>query len=245
MRITRVMRGRERPAIAQQLRITEAALYAELGPGAWALPFPISYPLAASGCSSFSAAVPERMERRQRSQQPGAGAAVVPGVMERGQRRGPLSECVPGLHGGRAAGDDRAETPGPLLRGGCAWAGVPGLPAWQGRPPSGSLPVSEPQRALLRPLCCRLPPRGAAIAGAPCRWGSRWRFAAPFGERRAGFAARLHVGKGCSPIPEGAAERRRGMVRRLALRTATRPAQGQRVTRCYPVEQMLLPSPTA
>lgn len=29
---------------------------------------------------------------------------------------GPLSECVPGLHGGRAAGDDRAETPGPLLR---------------------------------------------------------------------------------------------------------------------------------
>lgn len=42
MRITRVMRVRPRTAIAAQLRITEAALYAELGPGAGAFPFPIS-----------------------------------------------------------------------------------------------------------------------------------------------------------------------------------------------------------
>lgn len=49
--------------------------------------------------------------------------------MERGQRRGPLSECVPGLHGGRAAGDDRAETPWLLLRGGPGVGGVPGQPA--------------------------------------------------------------------------------------------------------------------
>ena len=126
---------------------------------------------------------------------------------------------------------DRAETPGPLLRGGCAWAGVPGLPAWQGRHAAGSLPVSEPQRALLRPLCCRFPPRGAATAGAPTRGGSRWRFAAACGERRAGFAAKPHFSKGRSPCLEGAAERRHGMVRRRALRTAIRPAQGPRVTR--------------
>lgn len=56
-------------------------------------PFPAVYrcglrpSLAATGSSALSAAVPERIERRQRSQQPGAGAAAVPGVMERGQRR--------------------------------------------------------------------------------------------------------------------------------------------------------------
>lgn len=123
---------------------------------------------------------------------------------------------------------DRAETPGPLLRGGCAWAGVPGLPAWQGRHAAGSLPVSEPQRALLRPLCCRFPPRGAATAGAPTRGGSRWRFATACGERRAGFAAMPHPTKGRSLCLEGAAERRRGMVRRWAERRppGRRKAQG-------------------
>ena len=40
----------------------------------------------------------------------------------------PLSECVPGLRGGRAAGDDRAETPGPLLRRRSCVGGVPGQP---------------------------------------------------------------------------------------------------------------------
>lgn len=40
----------------------------------------------------------------------------------------PLSECVPGLHGGRAAGDDQAETPGPLLRRRSCVGGVPGQP---------------------------------------------------------------------------------------------------------------------
>lgn len=79
-----------------------------------------------------------------------------------------------------------------------------------------------------RPLCCRFPPRGAATAGAPCRWGSRWRFAAACGERRAGFAAMPHPTKGRLPCPEGAAERRRGMVRRWAERRppGRRKAQG-------------------
>lgn len=71
----------------------------------------------------------------------------------------PLSECVPGLHGGRAAGDDRAKTPGLLLRGGCAWAGVPGLPAWQGRHAAGLLPVSEPQRASFVRFAAAFPAR--------------------------------------------------------------------------------------
>ena len=50
MRITGVMRGRERPAIAAQLRITEATLYAELGPGTGPLPvsFRTPWPLPAA-----------------------------------------------------------------------------------------------------------------------------------------------------------------------------------------------------
>lgn len=73
-----------------------------------------------------------------------------------------------------------------------------------------------------------LSPRGAATAGAPTRRGSRWRFAAACGERRAGFAAMPHPTKGRSPCPEGAAERRRGMVRRWAERRppGRREAQG-------------------
>lgn len=66
--------------------------------------------------------MPERIERRQRSQQPGAGAAAVPGVMERGQRRGPLSECETGQHGGRAAGATERKHPAR-----CCAAGVRGL----------------------------------------------------------------------------------------------------------------------
>ena len=114
--------------------------------------------------------MPERMERRQRSQQPGAGAAAVPGVMERGQRRGPLSECVPGLHGGRAAGATERKRPAPLLRGGCAWAGVPGLPAWQGRHAAGSFPVSEPQRACFIRFAAASPAR-RCDRGSTCPMG--------------------------------------------------------------------------
>lgn len=126
MRITGVMRGRERPAIAAQLRITEATLYAELGPGTGPLPvsFRTPWPLPAAAadplrCRSAACEGSAASSREPVRQQP-------TGVMERGQRRGPLSECVPGLHGGRAAGDDRAETPWLLPRGGCAWVGCRG-----------------------------------------------------------------------------------------------------------------------
>ena len=36
---------------------------------------------------------------------------LIAGGMERGQRRGPLSECVPGLHGGRSAGATERKRP--------------------------------------------------------------------------------------------------------------------------------------
>lgn len=157
------------------------------------------------------------MEIRQRSQQPGAGAAAVPGVMERGQRRGPLSECVPGQHGGRAAGATERKRPARCCAAVVRGLGCRGCQHGRG----GTLPACfRSQSRSVRPSSALLPlsPRGAATAGAPCRWGSRWRFAAACGERRAGFAAKPHFKKGRSPCLEGAAERRRGMVRRRALR---------------------------
>lgn len=153
--------------------------------------------------------------------------------MERGQRR--AAERVrarPARWPGR-----RRRPSGNAQGSGCA-AGVRGLGCrgcQHGR--GGTLPVCvRSQSRSVRPSSALLPlsPRGAAIAGAPARWGSRWRFAAACGERRAGFAAKPHLTKGRSPYLEGAAERRRGMVRRRALRTAIRPAQGPRVTRRYP-----------
>lgn len=112
MRITGVMRGRERPAIAAQLRITEATLYAELGPGTGPLPvlFRTPWPLLAAAanplrCRSAACEGSAASSREPVRQQP-------TGVMERGQRRGPLSECVPGLHGGRAAGATERKRPG-------------------------------------------------------------------------------------------------------------------------------------
>ena len=117
----------------------------------------------------------------------------------------------------------------------CCAAGVRGLGCrgcQHGR--GGTLPVcfrSQSRSVHSSSALLPLSPRGAATAGAPTRRGSRWRFAAACGERRAGFAAKPHLAKGRSPCLEGAAERRRGMVRRRALRTAIRPAQGPRVTR--------------
>lgn len=115
----------------------------------------------------------------------------------------PLSECVPGLHGGRAAGDDRAETPGPLLRRRSCVGGVPGQPV----PAAG---LSERRSGSHAGGAgwgggtvhsCRCPcPRGAAIAGVPTRWSSRLRLAAPVGERRAGF-------RGCCTRYRGSAYR--------------------------------------
>lgn len=49
-------------------------------------------PLALSGSCCCIAAVPERAERRQRCQLPPAGAAAATGAMQRGHRRGPVSE---------------------------------------------------------------------------------------------------------------------------------------------------------
>lgn len=125
---------------------------------------------------------------------------------------------MPGQHGGRAAGDDRAETPGPLLRGGCAWAGVPGLPAWQGRQAARSLPVSEPQRASFVRFAAAFPRAALRSREHPTEGAPAAGLRGPCGERRAGFAAKPHFAKGRSPYPEGAAERRRGMVRRRAER---------------------------
>lgn len=170
---------------------------------------------------------------RAQAAQPAAGSRCSCGAGGHGARAAaaPLSECVPGLHGGRAAGDDRAETPGPLLRRRARLGGVPGQPV----PAAGLSEFGRGSHAGGAGWgggtahSCRCPcPRGAAIAGAPCRWGSRWRFAAPVGERRAGFAAMPHLTKGSSPCPEGAAERRRGMVRRWAERrpSGRRKAQG-------------------
>lgn len=82
----------------------------------WPLPAAAALPLRCRSAACEGSAASSREPVRQQPT----------GVMERGQRRGPLSECVPGLHGGRAAGDDRAETPWLLLRGGRAWVGCRG-----------------------------------------------------------------------------------------------------------------------
>lgn len=163
----------------------------------------VSYPLAATGSSSFAAALPKRSVRRQRSQQPGAGAAAAygghgaraaAGAAERvrarpawwpGRRRRPSGNalaaaarrsCVGGVPGQPAPAAGLSE----FGRGSCA-----GGAGW-----GGSTAYS-----------CRCPcPRGAAIAGASARWGSRWRLAAPVGERRAGF-------RGCCTRYRGSAYR--------------------------------------
>lgn len=83
----------------------------------WQLPaaahFPLQCPSASSEGSAASSREPVQLRCRG-SWSEGSGE--------------PLSECVPGLHGGRAAGDDRAETPGPLLRRRSCVGGVPGQP---------------------------------------------------------------------------------------------------------------------
>lgn len=172
-----------------QLRITEALLCAELGPGAGAASGSGSYSLPASGRSSLSAAVPERMERRQRSQQPGAGAAAVPGVMERGHRREPVSDRV---HPAGGAGSDRAETPGPLLRGGPVGAGCRGRQCHRRgcRKSEGVATPGALAGAATLPLDARaaLRSRESPTEGAPAA-GLR----GPFGERRAGFGGGPHL----------------------------------------------------
>ena len=89
MRITGVMRGRERPAIAAQLRITEATLYAELGPGTgpllfsfrtpWPLPAAAADPLRcrSAACEGSAASSREPVQLRCRgSWSEGSGCAA-------------------------------------------------------------------------------------------------------------------------------------------------------------------------
>ena len=120
------------PELPQQRRDTIALLAAAIrcGPRSWALPdFKPTR-------RSLRSAPPSAAGRSKRGQQPGAGAAAVPGVMERGHRREPVSDRVPPAGG---AESDRAETPGPLLRGGPVGAGCRGSPRhWRGcRNPEG------------------------------------------------------------------------------------------------------------
>ena len=188
--------------------------------------------------------------------QPAAGSRCSCGAGGHGARTaaGPLSECGPGLHGGRAAGDDRAETPGPLLRRRSRGGGVPGQPV----PAAG---LSERRRGshaggagwggstvhsavsgccaaasffVKMPTFPAIARRGAAIAGAPARWGSRWRLAAAAGERRGGLRSDAALAKGPLTLPRrsGRAPPRNGAA--AGRTTATRPAQGPRVTRRYP-----------
>ena len=163
----------------------------------------VSYPLAATGSSSFAAALPKRSVRRQRSQQPGAGAAAAygghgaraaAGAAERvrarpawwpGRRRRPSGNAL-------AAAARRSRL-----------GGVPGQPA----PAAGLSELGRGSHAGGAGWgggtvhSCRCPcPRGAAIAGVPTRWSSRLRLAAPVGERRAGF-------RGCCTRYRGSAYR--------------------------------------
>lgn len=156
---------------------------------------------------SLRSAPPRAAGRSKRGQQPGAGAAAVPGVMERGHRREPVSDRV---HPAGGAGSDRAETPGPQLRGGPVGAGCRGCQCHrrgcrksEGVATPGALAGAATlpfdARAALRLREC--PTEGAPAAG----------LRGPFGERRAGFGGgrtcqrptRLPVGGAAAARPEG------------------------------------------
>lgn len=143
---------------------------------------------------------------------------------------------------------DRVETPGPLLRRRSRVGGVPGQPV----PAAG---LSEFGRgscaggagwggSIVHSAvsgCCAAASFFVELPIFPAfpRAALRYREHLPDGkplpvcaglgrERRAGFAAMPHLTKGRSPCLEGAAERRRGMVRRWAERrpSGRRKAQG-------------------
>lgn len=180
----------------------------------------VSYPLAATGSSSFAAALPKRSVRRQRSQQPGAGAAAAygghgaraaAGAAERvrarpawwpGRRRRPSGNalaaaarrsCVGGVPGQPAPAAGLSEFGRGSCAGGAGWGGSTVHSAVSGCCAADLFFVEMP-------IFPAFPPRGAAIAGASARWGSRWRLAAPVGERRAGF-------RGCCTRYRGSAYR--------------------------------------
>lgn len=208
-------------------------LYAELGPGTVGAsgPFRSSRPLPAAAAlplqcrsawrSGSAASSREPVQLRCRGSWSEGSGCAAERVRDRpawwpGRRRRPSGNARPAAARRLCVGWGAGAA---SMAGAARCRFASGLRAAARAAPSALLPLS---------------PRGAATAGAPTRRGSRWRFAAACGERRAGFAAKPHFAKGRSPCLEGAAERRRGMVRRRALRTAIRPAQGPRVTRCYP-----------
>ena len=141
--------------------------------------------------------------RRQRSQQPGAGAAAAYGGHGARAAAGAAERvrARPALWPGRRRRPS-GNAPAAAARRSCV-GGVPGQPV----PAAG---LSERRRGSSAAgtgwgggtvHSCRCPcPRGAAISGVPCLWGSRWRLAAPVGERRAGF-------RGCCTRYRGSAYR--------------------------------------
>lgn len=165
-------------------------------------------PLALSGSCDRIAAVPERVERRQRCQLPQAGAAAPTGDAERATGGGRLvSACArssvraprKSARGARPRRSSAADAARVGCRGsqrdrrGCQDAEMVATP--------GALAGAATLRTA---AAAGIPPHGAAISGAPTLRGSRCRSAAPIGERRAGFARLLHPPKG-QRLPGGGA----------------------------------------
>ena len=210
-----------------QLRITEAMLCAELGPGAGPLPVPVrtlgrfrsqqpfrcgagahgaqaAQPAAGSRCSSGAGGHGARAP---------AGAGERPGATGRGRRERPSGNARPAAArrtgGGRGAG--AASATGGAVGTRKGW---PRLGRWLGRQRCRLMPARRCDRG-------SAPPRGAPAAG----------LRGPFGERRAGFGG----GRTCQrptrlPVGGAAAARPKGPVphERQAW-----PASAAMVTRCF------------
>ena len=210
-----------------QLRITEATLYAELGPGTG--PLPVSFrtpcplpaaaalPLQCRSASSAGSAASSREPVQLRcrgSWSEGSGCAAER-VRDRpawwpGRRRRPSGNARPAAARRLCVGWGAGAA---SMAGAARFRFASGLRA---------------AACLLRPLCCRSP-RAALRYREHLPDGKPLPVCAGLGrERRAGFAAMPHFAKGRSPCLEGAAERRRGMVRRWAARRppGRRKAQG-------------------
>ena len=231
----------QRPAAARQLplqlRITEAMLCAELGPGAGPLPVPVrtlgrfrsqqpfrcgagahgaqaAQPAAGSRCSSGAGGHGARAP---------AGAGERPGATGRGRRERPSGNARPAAArrtgGGRGAG--AASATGGAVGTRKGW---PRRGRWPGR-----------QR-------CRLHcPRGAAIAGVPHRGGTRCRFAWAFRGAPRGLRRRPHL-----PKAHPTASRRRGRSpaqRAGAARAAGVACECGNGDPLLPVKQPLLAHP--
>lgn len=102
-------------------------LYAELGPAQLPLPVPVRSPRLLPG---FAALPPQFAEcaaigGRTEQARPAAGSRCSCGAGGHGARAPACAGERPGAPAG-GAGSDRAETPGPLLRGGRAGAGCRG-----------------------------------------------------------------------------------------------------------------------